>query len=786
ESKVTESEDSVSEASATEKSEIEESDIEETLTGAVSVNMIASCLDGKINKDTSIMKAVTDKKNQVKITWKRPIKTAKFYKLERFNEDGSRELIYDENDKLAGRTAYVDKTAKDDADSTFIYIITAYDKNRIELSDQKYAAVGTSNILFSQTSKDTKSMQIYFTKQRGPVSYKLERSDTKNKNTEFQTIYNFEVSKLNGQEASYQVTSYNGQEAVLFTDQGDFTYGTNHFYRVKAYIDYANLESLYSSAIAVRATLPEPTLVKIGGGPHENEEICYKCGYFYFTPVKDQNSDVKAYEILRSTSKDTGYKKILTIRSNKLGNLTEVDGQNVYTVKYTNFPPKVTYYYKVRAVGAKNYKGALSKSLSATCEFAPVTGVSVSNISISKLKITWKSEDCAKKYNIYRTILGSDTSPMNGEQAGEFIKIATVASKKGSVTYKDSKKLVGGKYFTYKIHPVNGKAEGAASDIVAGRPWVEPPKTLKVKSPSLKEIDVTWTAANKANSYTIQRTVSTNLDGTPNFDKCIVFGPYNSKNKEFQERKVKDKTVNAGVEYYYRVIANAYIRTDKNEDGTKNPIYGDSAPSAFVKGVSKPKAPTEFKVATIITTGDNAWKKAITLSFKPTSESISHYQILRKDNYTNGNYKVIKTVSNTAKSCTDTSLKRGRIYYYCVRAVYKDAQDKEITGNNAYLTFAMPSSIKLNASSKEISVGETYKVYVEEFSPSETTYKACTFDNNNSSIITSTSSGTEDGKPYVIFKGLKKGTAKVTVFSKNYEDAGDDSDLKQTCTITVK
>jgi Fibronectin type 3 domain-containing protein len=142
-------------------------------------------------------------------------------------------------------------------------------------------------------------------------------------------------------------------------------------------------------------------------------------------------SNAEGYEIYRSTKKDSGYKKIASLKRNA----------DKYTDKSVKAGKK--YYYKVVTVGKLNGKKITSGYSN------PVSNRALSRVKISSanstledaVKIKWKKVTGATKYKIYRAT----------SSKGSYKHIATVKSNgKDTQSYTD-KKVTGGKNYYYKV-----------------------------------------------------------------------------------------------------------------------------------------------------------------------------------------------------------------------------------------------------------------------------------------------------------------------------------------------
>lgn len=767
---------------------------------------IVSSLNG-ISSDTSLMRAtlttkfktrkitVDNKKysesyteRSVKVTWKKPKgSSAKYYRLERMKMDGTdAEVLQSETDrKKRSKRSYTDKIdAKSmDANATYIYVVTCFDKFGQPTSDKKVAAVASPTILFAQTSEDTSYTQVYFSLQNGPVNYVLERSDKSNKDKYYtNTVADVDVSALDGTEV---VTTYNGTPAICVTDKtGNFALGSSHYYRVKAYVkdleEGNEITSLYSKGLKVKSTLPDPELLSITG-THANNEVCYKNGTFRFTKLDVESGQVQKYSILRSLYPDRGFKAIKTVKVNSLMpiTVTNLNGEAVtgYEITYNKMTPTVPYYYRVRAIGKKNLAGAMSNVIQNTCQFAPVTDLEVASDSIKQLNVSWRSEECALKYVIERS--GPYTVSTNEIDPASWKKIATVSNKPkdGFVQYSDKKKIVRDSFYFYRIYPVNGKSIGTACVPEYGFSKIGAPKLTKAAGAGINAINLTWKKTYGAKTYTIQRTTVTDLNGNPVFDTCEQFGPFDSQTSEFKKCIYEDKTAKPFITYFYRMQAN---------DG-EHPSDFDRA--NVLSATTKPLAVKNFKVIVNATDDTKSWP-GLKIQWTTNAEKsqINHYRIERKigsdsswelwKKCTLEETKKMDSKNYTMKVTDDVSYVKGQSYEYRIYAVYTEGT-QELLGQSSSGKLVLPKSISLNDENHTMKVGETYKIRVDKYSPKETTYKDITYSIDDKSIVEKKSSGNDDGKPYIEIKAKKAGKTEVDI------NPRFGSGMTETCTITV-
>lgn len=596
-----------------------------------------------------------------------------------------------------------------------------------------------------------------------------------------------------------KVSFYNGDEGktgeqfeyICYRDrEGDFSYGTKHYYRVQAYVEESDIISLYSKALLVRASLPQPEILSITG-PHKDGGTCYKQGEIVFgIPQNMDIDDVKYFEIYRSTKKDSKYKRIKKVKVDfrPAEVVSSPDGNMVLKyepVTYKKFPPEVPYYYKVRAVGrVKNVKGAFSEWVEHTTHFEPVTDVEAETVNQKSLRVSWKSERCATKYEVWRYGPFS-TSPLNAEEVHRVgrKRIATVANKpndNGIMSYKDSKSLSGMSWYCYEIIPVNGKKKGAPSTQLAGAcTRVMGPTKVSADGRSFTQIDVSWNASYNPTSYIVQRTTTAPNGQLKEWTTLATLKADSTgfKNRKYSDKKSSSNPLEVGVKYHYRVLSTIKVKGREERS--------DESLAVVAIGYLRPGAPKSTAIAVLVD-ANKSWAGNSVSWKKPDADHIKEYVLERRTSTKDAWKEVTRVLENGTsiykyRFTNDDS--RGVHYYYRVYAIYNDGK-VVLDGRPAEVNILMPSKISLESEAATLKVGQTYKVKIGSFTPEGTTFKDIVFTNSNTGVIQSTSSGSENGRAYVIFKAKKKGTATVTAKPKYY--TGSSTNLVKKCVIKVE
>lgn len=247
----------------------------------------------------------------------------------------------------------------------------------------------------------------------------------------------------------------------------------------------------------------------------------------------------EGYRIYRSTSKNSGYKLIKTLKE-------------WYTTSWTDTgrTPGTVYYYKVCTYDSTLTKknGQFSEVKSAYSKPTKKTLTAKSG-GTNSIQLTWKNtESAVSGYEIYRS----------GAEDGEFKLIKTITDK-DTLSFKNTKRTFA-QYYYYKIRAycdVNGeKLYGNFSKVQKARAIVAAPNLKTVTLAGITKAKLTWDKVPYASGYQIFRSDSS--DGTYKRIKTI------KGNKTFTH--TAGNLVN-GNTYYFK------IRPYRTVDGKT--YYGD-------------------------------------------------------------------------------------------------------------------------------------------------------------------------------------------------------------------
>lgn len=516
-----------------------------------------------------------------------------YYEIWRDTKDA---YDYEKIDEVSDATSFIDDTVETGTKYYYLVRPVFNDGTTGEYSKSiSGVALGKTNLTKIE-AKSGKKVTLTWKKVSKAEGYLIYRRDT-------------DDGKYN------QIGTVASGSTLTYTDTVKSNNKT-YTYKVQAY----NTNNGKQGVGAYSSTKSAKTLAKakITGITSSNEEVL-KISW-------KKVSGAKGYIISRSTSKNSGYKKIDT-----------VTGKTSYsddTVKAGK-----TYYYKVEAYnvnsGTKGYGGASDAVAGRTAKRTKITSIVSTNEKT--LTIKWNKISGAYGYRIKRST----------EEDGTYKVIKTI--KSGNTTsYKDTS-VKAGKTYYYTVETMVKTGDNICysgdSVSVEGRTA----KKAKIKyavSNGSEQIEVNWGAVSGAYGYRIKR--STSKNGTYK----VVATLKGKNNTTYQDKKLKTAKT-----YYYKV------ETINKVNGKK----GYSGDSAAVSA----KTLKTTSITAVKATGSTSVK----LEWKAV-DGASGYQIYRSASKDSGYKKVGQVKGKNTKTFEDKTLEAGKTYYYQVRA-YKSSSAKD-------------------------------------------------------------------------------------------------------------
>lgn len=416
---------------------------------------------GKTAKRTKITSIVSTNEKTLTIKWNK-ITGAYGYRIKRStDEDGTYKVV--KTIKSGNTTSYKDTSVK--AGKTYYYTVETMVK-----TGDNICYSGDSASVEGRTAKKTKikyavsngsnQIEVNWGAVSGTYGYRIKRSTSKN------GTYNV-------------IATVNGKNKTTYQDKNVKTAKT-YYYKVET-INKVNGKKGYSgdSAVVSAKTLKTTSITAVKATGSTSVRLEWKA-------VDGANG----YQIYRSTSKDSGYKKV-----------GQVKGKNTKKYEDKTLEAGKTYYYQVRAYksnSAKNGVASFSKAQKAWT-IKQVVFSQITSDSKNQVTLGWKKVSKAQGYDIYR----SDKSNSG------FEKIASISSG-STLTYTDKGVKSGNTYYykiaaTYKIKGSAGR--GSYSKVTE----VAVLKQGSISSITLGDnnvLNISWNSVANASGYELAGAVS--------------------------------------------------------------------------------------------------------------------------------------------------------------------------------------------------------------------------------------------------------------------------------------
>jgi C1A family cysteine protease/fibronectin type 3 domain-containing protein len=452
------------------------------------------------------------------------------------------------------------------------------------------------------------------------------------------------IERKTGSGTFEQVKDIAGGSTVSYQDTA-VTSGNVYIYQVTAYNKDVNNEQQKgetSAATTAAAFQTRPQAVTISSVEligDSSVKLTWSGG-----------SGADSFEIYRSESANANGSKIAT----------ESQGTTSYTD--STVVKGRTYYYRIRPVVQDVLGNTVSGEMSAyhviTVPYLTEETVLASIVvdSDTAVTLTWAKNTQADGYYLYR----STTAGSTGTQIKEITSNSTTSWTNTGLT-------PGGVYYYSIAAYVKDGDETVIGNVSAQKAVrTKPSKTVINATTDVSDssITVSWTQAKGADGYIVERQTGS---GSFTQVKDITDGSTVS---------YEDTTVTSGYAYTYRVTAyNADVNSNQQKGET-------SAATTTVAFQTKPQTVT---ISSIELIGDSSVK--LTWSGGSGADS---FEIHRSES-ADENGSTIATESQGTISYTDSTVVKGKAYYYRIRPVVQDALGNTVLGEMSdYQVIAVP------------------------------------------------------------------------------------------------
>ena len=527
----------------------------------------------------------------LKIKWS-GLDNVDYYEIWRDTKDA---YDYEKIDEVSDATSFIDDTVE--LGTRYYYLVRpVFNDGTTGEYSKSISGVALAKTNFTKIeAKSGKKVALTWKKVSQAEGYLIYRKDSEDgkynqigKVTSGKTLTYTDTVKSNNKTYTYKIQAYN-------TNNGKQGVGA------------------YSSTKSAK-TLAKAKITGITSSNEDMLKISWK-----------KVSGAKGYIISRSTSKNSGYKKIDTV----IGKTSYSDD----TVKAGK-----TYYYKVEAYnvnsGTKGYGGASDAVAGKTAKRTKITSIVSTNEKT--LTIKWNKITGAYGYRIKQST----------DEDGTYKVVKTI--KSGNTTsYKDTS-VKAGKTYYYTVETMVKTGDNICYSGDSASMEGRTAKKAKIKyavSNGSNQIEVNWGAVSGAYGYRIKR--STSKNGTYK----VVATLKGKNNTTYQDKKLKTAKT-----YYYK------IETINKVNGKKG--YSDNSAAVSAKTLK----------TTSITAVKATGSTSVRLEWKAV-DGASGYQIYRSTSKDSGYKKVGQVKGKNTKKYEDKTLEAGKTYYYQVRA-YKSNSAK--------------------------------------------------------------------------------------------------------------
>ncbi|MDB5322333.1 MAG: repeat-containing protein [Phycisphaerales bacterium] len=299
--------------------------------------------------------------------------------------------------------------------------------------------------LVGTVASDTQ-INVNWTNVAGETGYVLERSD--NGTDGWTTL----VSPL--------------ANVITFSNTG-LTADTSYFYRVTAH--NASGDSAASVTFTAHTLLPAVTGLSATGISTTQVNLAW-----------DDSTGESGYRVERSLNGSTWA-------------LLTTTAADVHEYSNTGLVAGTAYYYRVRAVNAGG--NSLVGDYKTGITIPPATTLTVLSLSTSQIRLSWLNVAGETGYRVERSADGvSDWGVVN-------------TAAVNAITFIDTALTTDTPYF-YRVTPVNGSGDAAASIVKTTRTLLPAPTSLTATAASTTQINLAWSNSDGETAYVIERSLN--------------------------------------------------------------------------------------------------------------------------------------------------------------------------------------------------------------------------------------------------------------------------------------
>ena len=268
-----------------------------------------------------------------------------------------------------------------------------------------------------------------------------------------------------------------------------------------------------------------------------------------------------AYNVLRSTTPDSGYAPIATEQTGPVCG----SGPSMMTITDKTAFNGTKYYYTVQSVNSlgRSVNSAPSVGITPSVEHStapppPPQSMTVTGSSRRKVALSWTASPGANYYSVWRTTLYENGVVGTYPLRTILLDDATTNSNFTDTTPTD------GKIYSYHVEAINAAGSSAPSAAVTAEPLPTRPSAAPdslagawIKTRQGPAIKLNWSPVPGAVGYVLYRTAK---PGAPSrwpddFVTTIVTTTYTDQNDAKKPPKDKSKILSPDTDYYYQVTA---------------------------------------------------------------------------------------------------------------------------------------------------------------------------------------------------------------------------------------